>query len=78
MSIDQVKFFVLKSVSDSHGLKLFGNLFHKLPAWYVNDLRQKFVPNFDKTASSAVYLLMGVLPVRAEIHIQMLKLYGAI
>ncbi len=38
-SIDQVTIFVLKSFSDSHVLKLFGNLFHKLPAWYANELR---------------------------------------
>ncbi len=43
LSIDQVTIFVLKSFSDSHVLKLFGNLFHKLPAWYANDLRPKFV-----------------------------------
>ncbi len=43
MSIDQVTIFVLKSSSDSHVLKLFGNLFHKLPAWYANDLRPTFV-----------------------------------
>ncbi len=43
MSIDQVKIFVLKSFIDSYVLKLFGNLFHKLPAWYANDSRLKFV-----------------------------------
>ncbi len=43
MSIDQVKIFVLKSFSDVHVLKLFGYLFHKLPVWYANDLRPKFV-----------------------------------
>ncbi len=43
MSIDQVTIFDLKSFSDSHVLKLFGNLFHKLPAWYSNDLRPTFV-----------------------------------
>ncbi len=32
----------------------------------------------NRTTSSPVYLLMGVLSVRAEIHIQMLKMYGAI
>ncbi len=32
MSIDQVKIFVLKSLSDSHILKLFANLLHKLAA----------------------------------------------
>ncbi len=43
MSIDQVTIFVLKSFSDTHVLKLFGNLFHKRPAWYANDLRQTFM-----------------------------------
>ncbi len=32
----------------------------------------------NKIASAAVYLLMGSIPIRGEIHIQMLKLYGAI
>ncbi len=32
----------------------------------------------NKTASAAVYLLMGSIPIRGKIHIQMLKLYGAI
>ncbi len=43
MSIDQVKIFVLKYFGDSQVQKLFGNLFHKLPAWYANDLTPKFV-----------------------------------
>ncbi len=43
MPIDQVTIFVLKSFSDSHVLKLFGNLFHKHSAWYANDLKPKFV-----------------------------------
>ncbi len=43
MSIDQVKIFVLKSFSDEHVLKLFGNLFYKLSAWYANDFKPKFV-----------------------------------
>ncbi len=43
MSIDRVKIFVLKYFSDSHVLKLFGNLFHKLPAWYASDLSPKCV-----------------------------------
>ncbi len=43
LSIDKVTVVVLKSFSDSHVLKLFGNLFHKLPAWYANDLRPKFM-----------------------------------
>ncbi len=43
LSIDQVTIFVLKSFRQSHVLKLFGNLFHKLPAWYANDLRPKLV-----------------------------------
>ncbi len=43
MSIDQVTIFVLTSFSDSHVRKMFGNLFHKLPAWYANDLRPNFV-----------------------------------
>ncbi len=41
LSIDQVTIFDLKSFSYSYVLKLFGNLFHKLPAWYTNDLRPK-------------------------------------
>ncbi len=41
--IDQVTIFVLKSFSDSQVLKLFGNLFHKLHAWYANDFRPNFV-----------------------------------
>ncbi len=43
MSIDKVKIVILKSLSDSRILKLFGNLFHKYSAWYANDLRLKFV-----------------------------------
>ncbi len=43
MSIDHVTILVLKSISDSHVLKVFGNLFHKIPVWYANDLRPKFV-----------------------------------
>ncbi len=42
MSIEQITIFVLHSFSDLHVLKLFGNLFPKLPAWYANDLRTKF------------------------------------
>ncbi len=42
MSIDQVTISVIKSFSDLHVLKLFSNLFHKLSAWYANDLRPKF------------------------------------
>ncbi len=33
MSIDQVEIFVLNAFSNSHILKLFGNLFHKRLAW---------------------------------------------
>ncbi len=43
MSIDQVTIFVLKSFSNLHVLKLFSNLFHKLPAWYASDLKPKFM-----------------------------------
>ncbi len=37
ISINQVTIFVLESFNDSHALKMFGNLFNKLPAWHAND-----------------------------------------
>ncbi len=44
---------------------------------YIEMLRNMMALR-NKTASAAVYLLMGSVPIRVEIHIQMLKLYGAI
>ncbi len=44
---------------------------------YIEILRNMMAVR-DKTASTAVYILMGSIPIRGEIHIQMFKLYGAI
>ncbi len=44
---------------------------------YIEMLRNMMALR-NKTASAAVYLLKGSIPIRGEIHIQMLKLYGAI